>query len=88
MMLVAFGVWVALAWQRSEIASLEQEKADLRGEIAAMEFVAQNMRAQGLKIEFGDCKEANGRTRRCVAVQPGTQRWGTEQAPFYVLKGY
>jgi hypothetical protein len=38
--------------------------------------------------EFGDCKEANGRTRRCVAVQPGTQRWGTEQAPFNVLKGY
>ena len=87
-MLVAVGVWVALAWQRSEIASLEQEKADLRGEAATMESVAQNMRAQGLKIEFGDCKEANGRTRRCVAVQPGTQRWGTEQAPFYVLKGY
>jgi hypothetical protein len=87
-MLVAFGVWVALAWQRSEIASLQQEKADLRGEIAAMESVAQNMRAQGLKVEFGDCKEANGRTRRCVAVQPGMQRWGTEQAPFYVLKGY
>ncbi len=87
-MLVALSVWVALAWQRSEIASLQQEKADLRGEIAAMESVAQNMRAQGLKIEFGDCKEANGRTRRCVAVQPGTQRWGTEQAPFYVLNGY
>ena len=87
-MLVAFGVWVALAWQRSEIASLEQEKADLRGEIAAMESVAQNMQAQGLKIEFGNCTEANGRVRRCVAVQPGTQRWGTEQAPFYVLKGY
>jgi hypothetical protein len=87
LMLVAFGVWVALAWQRSEIASLQQEKADLRGEVATMESVAQNMRAQGLKIEFGDCKD-NGRTRRCVAVQPGMQRWGTEQAPFYVLKGY
>jgi hypothetical protein len=69
-MLVALSVWVALAWQHPEIAILEQEKADLRGEIATMESVAQNMRAQGLKIEFGDCKEANGRTRRCVAVQP------------------
>ena len=88
LMLVVFGVWVALAWQRSEIASLQQEKADLRGEIAAMTEVSQKMRAQGLKIEFSDCKEANGRMRRCVAVQPGTQRWGTEQAPFYVLKGY
>ena len=86
-MLVAFGVWVALAWQRSEIASLAQEKADLRGEIAAMESVAQNMRAQGLKIEFGDCKD-NGRTRVCVAVQPVLRHWGTDQAPFYVLKGY
>lgn len=86
-MLVAVGVWVALAWQRSEIASLEQEKADLRGEVAAMELVAQNMRAQGLKIEFGDCKD-NGRTRICVAVQPGLRHWGTDQAPFYVLKGY
>ncbi len=87
-MLVVLGLWVALAWQRSEVAGLQQEKADLRGEIAAMTEVSQKMQAQGLKIEFGDCKEADGRTRRCVAVQPGTQRWGTEQAPFYVLKGY
>ena len=86
-MVVVSGVWVALAWQRSEIAGLQQEKADLRGEIAAMELVAQSMRAQGLKIEFGDCKD-NGRTRICVAVQPGLRHWGTDQAPFYVLKGH
>ena len=86
-MVVVSGVWVALAWQRSEIAGLQQEKADLRGEIAAMEVVAQSMRAQGLKIEFGDCKD-NGRTRICVAVQPGLRHWGTDQAPFYVLKGH
>ena len=86
-MVVVSGVWVALAWQRSEIAGLQQEKADLRGEIAAMESVAQSMRAQGLKIEFGDCKD-NGRTRICVAVQPGLRHWGTDQAPFYVLKGH
>jgi hypothetical protein len=87
-MLVAVGVWVALAWQRSEIASLEQEKADLRGEITAMTEVSQKMQAQGLKIEFGDRKEAHGRTHRCAAVQPGMRPWGTEQAPFNVLKGY
>ncbi len=87
-MLVAVGVWVALAWQRSEIASLQQEKADLRGEIAAMTEVSQKMQAQGLKIEFQDCKEANGHMRRCVAVQPGMSFFGTVQAPFYVLKGY
>ncbi len=86
-MVVVFGVWVALAWQRSEVASLEQQKVDLRGEIAAMTEVSQKMQSQGLKIEFGDCKD-NGRTRRCVAVQPGMRPWGTEQAPFYVLKGY
>jgi hypothetical protein len=45
-MLVAFGVWVALAWQRSEIASLEQEKADLRGEIAAMTEVSKDAGAR------------------------------------------
>ena len=87
-MVVVFGVWVALAWQRSEVASLQQEKADLRGEIAAMTEVSQKMQSQGLKIEFQDCKEANGRMRRCVAVQPGMSFFGTEQAPFYVLKGY
>ena len=88
LMVVVFGVWVALAWQRSEIASLQQEKADLRGEITAMTEVSQKMQAQGLKIEFQDCKEANGHMRRCVAVQPGMSFFGTEQAPFYVLKGY
>ncbi len=87
-MVVVFGVWVALAWQRSEVASLEQQKVDLRGELAAMTEDSQKKQSQGLKIEFSDCREANGRTRRCVAVQPGTQRWGTDQAPFYVLKGY
>jgi len=86
--LVAFAVWMALAWQRSEVAGLEQEKAGLRSEIAAMESVAQTMRAQGLKIELGDCPAGSGRTRRCVAVQPHLQHWGTEDAPFYVLKGY
>ena len=88
LMVVVFGVWVALAWQRSEVASLVQEKADLRGEIAAMTEVSQKMQSQGLKIEFQDCKEANGRMRRCVAVQPGMSFFGTVQAPFYVLKGY
>jgi hypothetical protein len=48
----------------------------------------QKMRAEGLKIEFGNCAEAKGRQRLCVAGQPGAQRWGTEQEPFYVLKGY
>lgn len=86
--LIGFGVWSALAWQRFELASLSQQKADLQGEIAAMEATAQKMRAEGLKIEFGNCKETNGRPRLCVAVQPGMRPWGTEQAPFYVLKGY
>ncbi len=89
LMLVAFGVWVALAWQRSEIASLEQEKLDLRGEIAAMEATARRMQAEGLKIEFLQCADDNGRNHLCVAGKPGQKRpWGTEQAPFYVLKGY
>lgn len=86
--LIGFGVWSALAWQRFELASLSQQKADLQGEIAAMEATAQKMRAEGLKIEFGNCKETTGRQRLCVAVQPGMRPWGTEQAPFYVLKGY
>ena len=88
LMVVVLGVWIALAWQRSVVASLQQEKADLRGEIAAMTEVSQKMQSQGLKIEFQDCKEANGRMRRCVAVQPGMSFFGTVQAPFYVLKGY
>lgn len=86
--LIGFGTWAALAWQRSELASLAEQKAVLQGEIAAMEATAQKIRAEGLKIEFRNCAEANGRTRLCVAVQPSAQRWGTEQAPFYVLKGY
>ena len=88
LMVVVLGVWVALAWQRAEVTSLQQEKADLRGEIAAMTEVSQKMQSQGLKIEFQDCKEANGHMRRCVAVQPGMSFFGTVQAPFYVLKGY
>ena len=88
LVLAGLGVRGALAWQRSDLASLGQEKTALQAEIAAMNATAQKMRADGLKIEFGTCAETNGRQRRCVAGQPGAQRWGTEQAPFYVLKGY
>jgi hypothetical protein len=89
LIVVVFGVWVALAWQRSEIASLVQEKADLRGEISAMEATARRMQADGLKIEFQQCADENGRNHLCVAGKPGQKRpWGTEQAPFYILKGY
>ena len=86
--LIGFTAWASLAWQRAELESLFEQNEALRGEKAAMEATAQKMRVEGWKIEFGNCAEANGRQRRCVAVQPGMQRWGTEQAPFYVLKGY
>lgn len=86
--LIFLSVWVALAWQRSEITRLAQEKADLRGEIATMTAVSQKMQARGLAIDFRKCKDANGGIHRCVAVQPGTPRWGTDKNPLYVLKGY
>jgi hypothetical protein len=87
LLLVALSVWGSLAWQRSELASLAEQKAALRDEVAAMQATAQKMRAQGLKIEFGNCSE-KGRQRLCVAAQPGVQPWGTDAAPFCILKGY
>lgn len=86
--LICVGVVAALGWQRYELASLAEQKAELRAEIAAMEATVQKMRAQGLKVEFGSCGDNKGHTRLCVAVAPGAQRWGTEQAPFAILKGY
>ena len=86
--LVCVGVVAALGWQRYEMARLVEQKADLQGEIASMEATAQKMRNEGLKIEFGSCGDNKGHTRLCVAVAPGAQRWGGEEKPFYVLKGY
>jgi hypothetical protein len=53
-----------------------------------MKATAQKMQAQGLKMEFGNCGENKGRMRICVAIEPGLKPWGTEQAPFVILKGY
>jgi len=53
-----------------------------------MKATAQKMRDQGLKIEFGNCGENKGRGRVCVAIEAGLKHWGTEQAPFAILKGY
>lgn len=86
--LVGVSTVAALSWQHAERDSLVEQKTDLQGEIASMTATAQKMRAEGLKIEFSDCKEDNGRTHRCVAVRPGLPMFGTAQAPFYVLKGY
>ncbi len=86
--LIGFGLWAALSWQRAELANLALEKADRQGEIDGMKMTAQKMRDQGLKIEFGSCGEHKGRVRVCVAVEPGLKHWGTEQAPFAILKGY
>lgn len=87
--LIGLGIWALLSWQRAELANLAIQKADLQGEIEGMKATAQKMQAQGLKIEFNTCLEADGRRQRlCVAVAPGTKRWGTDQAPFAILKGY
>lgn len=88
LLLVGLAVWGSLAWQRSELASLAEQKAALRDEVAAMEATAQKMRAQGLKIEFRNCEDDKHRVRLCVAGEPKLPHWGTEQAPLYVLKGY
>lgn len=86
--LIILGIWALLSWQRAELANLAIQKADLQGEIEGMKAISQRMQAQGLKIEFSDCKENNGRIHRCVAVRPDMSMFGTVQAPFYVLKGY
>jgi hypothetical protein len=86
--LIVLGLWAALSWQRAELANLALEKADRQGEIDGMKATAQKMQAQGLKIEFGNCGEHKGRVRVCVAIEPGLKPWGTEQAPFAILKGY
>ena len=82
------GMFLALGWQRAELASLANEKAALQEEMAAIAETARKMRAEGVKIEFGDCLEPGGRKRRCVAAQPGTKSWGTAEAPWFILKGY
>ncbi len=83
--------WLAilgsLAWQRSEIAGLLSEKADLTTQIAQMEAVGQKLADKGLAITFGTCK-IKGRDRKCVEAQTGLPMFGTKDAPFYVLKGY
>jgi hypothetical protein len=86
--LSGLGLWASLSWQRAELANLALEKADRQGEIDGMKAIAQKMRDQGLKIEFGSCADNKGRTRVCAAIEAGLRHWGTEQAPFAVLKGY
>ncbi|WP_161915613.1 hypothetical protein [Methylosinus sp. C49] len=86
--LIGLGLWASLSWQRAELANLALEKADRQGEIDGMKATAQKMRDQGLKIEFGNCGEYKGRKRICVAIEPRLKPWGTEQAPFAILKGY
>ena len=62
-----------MSWQRAELANLALEKAE--GEIDGMNAIAQKMRDQGLKIEFGNCGENKGRVRVCVAIEPGLKHW-------------
>ncbi len=77
----------SLAWQRSQLASLLAQKAELTAQIAQMETLGRQLTDKGLDITFGTCKD-KGRDRKCVEVQPGAPMWGTKSAPFYVLKGY
>jgi hypothetical protein len=78
---VALGVWEALGIQRSTIAALETQKTQLQSEIAIMSTNAQTLRDHGLELVINNCGG-----HLCAAVQPGTQHWGPDLAPFYVLK--
>lgn len=88
LMVVPLGVSAELAWRRSAIASLVQEGSDISGQITKMQAVSQQLKAKGLNIDFQTCKGPKGHAHRCVAVKPFSPQWGTDQAPYRVLKGY
>jgi hypothetical protein len=79
------GVWAALAWQRSSLASLVHEKADLQGQIREMAANKQQLESAGLKLKIRECPDSNGRPQLCVAGKPKEPQFGDERAPFYML---
>lgn len=91
LVLIALTVWVSLGWYRSDVANLSDEKAALSKETEDMKANIARLAALGGKIEISDCKDTQGKIRKCVAVQPTAGiagYWGTAEKPLYILKGY
>ena len=93
--LIGVVVWGTLAWQRSAISNnwqqlseLGTQNTQLQNEITEMLVRAQKLRAENVTLEFGKCTDPDtNKEFRCVAARPGSQRWGDDAAPFFILKG-
>lgn len=78
-------VWVAVAWQRSELAELEVHKSTLEGEIASMQTTVEELARQGGRIKFSACGKDQ---RKCVKVNVGMGTFAKLGENYMIVDGY
>ena len=87
LMMVPLGVSVELPWRRSEIAGLVQDHDNIAAQNEKMLAQYQQLKAKGLLMDLRSCKGPKGHLHYCVAVEPFTKQFGTDQAPYREMKG-
>jgi prefoldin subunit 5 len=82
---LVLAVWVAVAWQRNELAEIQDQKSALEGQIAALQATVEELAAKGGKIKFNVC--GNDR-RKCVKVNVGMGTFAKAGENYMILDGY
>ena len=87
LMVVPIDVFVELPWRRYEFASIDQKTDDIHAKNEKMLAQYQQLKAKGLLMDLRTCKGPKGHLHYCVAVEPFTKQFGTDQAPYREMKG-
>jgi prefoldin subunit 5 len=82
---LVIAVWVAVAWQRNELAEIEAQKSALEGQIATLQATVNDLAAKGGKIKFNVCGNDK---RKCAKVNIGMGTFAKGGENYMILDGY
>lgn len=82
---LVLAVWIAVAWQRQELADIRHQKASLEGEITTLQTTVEKLAQTGGRIKFNVCGKDQ---RKCVKVNMGMGTFGKAGESYMILDGY
>ena len=82
---LVLAVWIAVAWQRQELADIRHQKASLEGQITTLQTTVEKLAQTGGRIKFNVCGKDQ---RKCVKVNMGMGTFGKAGESYMILDGY
>lgn len=83
---IALAAWASVAWERSQVESLAQQRRELTAEVARLQEGADTWAKRAGKAKLETCRDKDDKARLCVRVDKSAA-YGLDN-DYYVIKGY